>query len=172
MQTPRTACFNIGRPEAVETFFVLWYYTRDPKWRDIGWEVFKAFEQHAAMGSGWAALSDVENPKKKRDDKMESFVLAETMKYLFLLFSNDDPIPLEKYVMNTEAHPLERFTCLRTGTYQDAHIMSLRSGSDARGGSNSSQSAQCPLQINLPPQPFSMAPNSVSDVDYALSTKY
>mmetsp|Transcript_30541 Transcript_30541/g.71008 ORF Transcript_30541/g.71008 Transcript_30541/m.71008 type:complete len:935 (-) Transcript_30541:267-3071(-) len=116
MQTPRTACFNIGRPEAVETFFVLWYYTRDPKWRDIGWEVFKAFEQHAATGSGWAALSDVENPKKKRDDKMESFVLAETMKYLFLLFSNDDPIPLEKYVMNTEAHPLGRFEPMATNT--------------------------------------------------------
>lgn len=112
MQTPRGACFNIGRPEAVETFFVLWYYTRDPKWRDIGWEVFKAFEQYAATGSGWAALSDVDNPKKRRDDKMESFVLAETMKYLFLLFSNDDPVPLEKYVINTEAHPLGRFEAM------------------------------------------------------------
>lgn len=31
------------------------------------------------------------------------------MKYLFLLFSPDDPIPLDKYVFNTEAHPLGRF---------------------------------------------------------------
>ena len=37
---------------------------------------------------------------------MESFVLAETMKYLFLLFDVDYPVPLDKYVLNTEAHPL------------------------------------------------------------------
>jgi len=109
MQTPRGASYNIGRPEAVETFFVLWYYTRDPKWRDIGWEVFKAFEKHAATGSGWAGVPDVDHPSRKKDDKMESFVLAETMKYLFLLFNNDYPVPLEKYVINTEAHPLGRF---------------------------------------------------------------
>lgn len=40
---------------------------------------------------------------------MESFVLAETVKYLYLLFDPDYPIPLEKYVFNTEAHPLGRF---------------------------------------------------------------
>ena len=40
---------------------------------------------------------------------MESFVLAETVKYFYLLFDPDYPIPLEKYVFNTEAHPLGRF---------------------------------------------------------------
>ena len=33
-------------------------------------------------------------------------MLAETLKYIYLLFDPDYPIPLEKYVMNTEAHPL------------------------------------------------------------------
>ena len=56
--------------------------------------------------AGWTALPDVNNPGRKRDDKMESFVLAETLKYIYLLFDPDYPIPLEKYVMNTEAHPL------------------------------------------------------------------
>ena len=54
-------------------------------------------------------MPDVDNPTRKRDDKMESFVLAETMKYFYLLFDSSDPIPLETYVMNTEAHPLGRF---------------------------------------------------------------
>ena len=40
---------------------------------------------------------------------MESFVLAETVKYLYLLFDPDYLIPLETYVFNTEAHPLGRF---------------------------------------------------------------
>jgi hypothetical protein len=40
-------------------------------------------------------------------DKMESFWLAETLKYFYLLFVDDpDVIPLDKYVFNTEAHPL------------------------------------------------------------------
>jgi hypothetical protein len=41
---------------------------------------------------------------------MESFFLGETLKYFYLLFSNDSLIPLDKYVFNTEAHPLPRFT--------------------------------------------------------------
>ena len=39
-------------------------------------------------------------------DKMESFWLAETLKYLYLLFSDDAVISLDKWVLNTEAHPL------------------------------------------------------------------
>jgi len=109
MRTSPTAKYNIGRPEAVESFFVMWYYTRDPKWREMGWKVFEAFETFAATGSGWTALPDVDMPSRKRDDKMESFVLAETVKYLFLLFDSSYPINLSKYVFNTEAHPLGLF---------------------------------------------------------------
>jgi len=40
-------------------------------------------------------------------NKMESFWLAETLKYFYLLFE-DDPnvLPLDQWVFNTEAHPL------------------------------------------------------------------
>ena len=72
-------------------------------------QVFESFEKYAATYSGWTALPDVENPNRKRDDKMESFVLAETVKYFYLLFDPDYPIKLEEYVLNTEAHPLGRF---------------------------------------------------------------
>ena len=44
---------------------------------------------------------------------MESFFLSETLKYLYLLLGDDDShwgpravLPLDKYVFNTEAHPL------------------------------------------------------------------
>ena len=49
----------------------------------------------------------------RKDDKMESFVLAETMKYMYMLFDADDSIDLDKYVINTEAHPLGRFDPMR-----------------------------------------------------------
>lgn len=42
-----------------------------------------------------------------KDDMMQSFFLAETLKYLYLLFSPDDVIPLNQWVFNTEAHPLK-----------------------------------------------------------------
>lgn len=35
-----------------------------------------------------------------------SYFLAETLKYLYLLFSEEDLIPLERWVFNTEGHPL------------------------------------------------------------------
>jgi len=45
------------------------------------------------------------NPEHR--DKMESFFLAETMKYFFLLFSDDFTIVnIDNWIINTEAHPL------------------------------------------------------------------
>jgi len=38
---------------------------------------------------------------------MQSFFLAETLKYLYLLFSPTTVIPLDEWVFNTEAHPLK-----------------------------------------------------------------
>ena len=40
------------------------------------------------------------------DDVQQSFFLAETLKYLYLIFSDDDLVPLDKWVFNTEAHLL------------------------------------------------------------------
>lgn len=40
---------------------------------------------------------------------METFYLAETLKYLYLLFAPVDTVPLDKFVFNTEAHPLPIF---------------------------------------------------------------
>lgn len=34
---------------------------------------------------------------------------AETLKYLYLLFSPPELLPIESVVLNTEAHPLPRF---------------------------------------------------------------
>ena len=44
---------------------------------------------------------------------IDVFVQAETLKYFYLLFGPNDQIPLDKYVFNTEAHPLPIFTPTR-----------------------------------------------------------
>lgn len=101
---------NLQRPETVESLFILWRTTGDVKYRDWGWKIFEAFEKHTRIETGGhASLDSVEeNPPHKRD-KMETFWLAETLKYLYLLFGDDDLIPLSEYVFNTEAHPLPIF---------------------------------------------------------------
>jgi mannosyl-oligosaccharide alpha-1,2-mannosidase len=37
----------------------------------------------------------------------QSFWMAETLKYFFLVFSDPDVISLDDYVLNTEAHPFK-----------------------------------------------------------------
>jgi hypothetical protein len=49
------------------------------------------------------------NPPEK-NNSMPSFFLAETLKYLYLLFSDENLLPLSEFVFNTEAHPLKIFT--------------------------------------------------------------
>ena len=98
------------RPEAVESFFVLYHLTGDPIYREWGWEVFQAIERYCKTEIGYGKLSDVKNTSRKADDSMESFFLAETLKYLYLLFDPDTPIDLlHKHVFNTEAHPVRIF---------------------------------------------------------------
>ncbi|THH27799.1 hypothetical protein EUX98_g6396 [Antrodiella citrinella] len=97
------------RPETVETFYLMWRTTGDPKWRERGWDVFQAIELHTKTPTGYASIQTVEQTPSPRLDEMPSYFLAETLKYLYLLFREDDLIPLDRWVFNTEAHPLPMF---------------------------------------------------------------
>nr|XP_022323274.1 endoplasmic reticulum mannosyl-oligosaccharide 1,2-alpha-mannosidase-like isoform X3 [Crassostrea virginica] len=100
---------NLLRPETVESLFYMYRFTKDKKYRDWGWQIFMAFMKYTKIeGGGFSSINNVKSPGNPGfKDKLESFFLAETLKYLFLLFS-DDPqlIPLDKYVFNSEAHPM------------------------------------------------------------------
>ncbi|XP_013413805.1 endoplasmic reticulum mannosyl-oligosaccharide 1,2-alpha-mannosidase-like [Lingula anatina] len=105
---------NLLRPETVESLFYMYRFTGDKKYREWGWKIFLAFEKYTKLEEGYTSISnvmDVRNPRPR--NKMESFFLGETLKYFYLLFS-DDPnlIPLDKYVFNTEAHPLPIYSSL------------------------------------------------------------
>jgi len=101
------------RPETVESFFVLYHLTGDPIYREWGWEVFQAIERYCKTTAGYGELKDVRRTEKGPRDKMESFFLAETLKYLYLLFDPETPIDLlHKHVFNTEAHPMRTFPAM------------------------------------------------------------
>ena len=88
-------------------YFYMWRYTKDPKWREYGWEAAQAYEKYCKTPAGYAGIRDVYRNPPSLNDNQESFFLAETLKYLYLLFSDDDVIGLDDYVFNTEAHPMK-----------------------------------------------------------------
>ncbi|RYR36357.1 hypothetical protein Ahy_A10g051335 isoform C [Arachis hypogaea] len=98
---------NLLRPETVESLFVLYRITEDPKYREWGWQIFEAFEKYTKVDTGgYCSLDDVTSIPPHKRDKMETFFLGETLKYLYLLFADSSLIPLDKFVFNTEAHPI------------------------------------------------------------------
>jgi mannosyl-oligosaccharide alpha-1,2-mannosidase len=76
------------------------------RYRDWGWNVFQAFERHTKVNSGgYTSLDDMTVITAPKRDKMATFFLGETLKYLYLLFGDMTVLP-SQFVFNTEAHPL------------------------------------------------------------------
>ncbi|ETN45916.1 uncharacterized protein HMPREF1541_00097 [Cyphellophora europaea CBS 101466] len=99
----------ILRPEAIESVFIYYRITGDEKYRDHAWEMFNAIEKVTSTEFANAAIPDIATKDQPRqDDRMESFWLAETLKYFYLIFSEPELISLDDYVLNTEAHPFKR----------------------------------------------------------------
>jgi ER degradation enhancer, mannosidase alpha-like 2 len=94
------------RPEIIESTYYLYHYTHDAKYLAMGITYYNALVQYCRTDEAYAALKDVQT--KAKDDSMESFFFAETMKYLYLLFAPEDTLQFDKVIFNTEAHPLKR----------------------------------------------------------------
>ncbi|KAI9460740.1 seven-hairpin glycosidase [Russula earlei] len=104
--TPNKSAYLL-RPETVESFYLLWRTTGDVMWRERGWTVFKALVNATRVeDGGFASIGNAYLVGSPKLDQMPSWFLAETLKYLFLLFTDDDLVPLDQWVFNTEAHPL------------------------------------------------------------------
>ncbi|RBQ73816.1 hypothetical protein FVER14953_10099 [Fusarium verticillioides] len=105
----------ILRPETIESLYYAYRATGDRKYQDWAWEAFEALNRMCKVEGGYTGLKSVMKTKddktRKFVDKMESFWLAETLKYLYLMFAEDSELQVRsdgkmKYVLNTEAHPL------------------------------------------------------------------
>lgn len=107
----------------------MWKTTGDVKWRERGYDIFKSLNKFTKTDYGYASISGVDGVDPQKVDDMPryipsqnilsphqikplsySYFLAETLKYLYLLFEDSDPYPLDRWVYNTEAHPLPIFT--------------------------------------------------------------
>uniref|UniRef100_S4RFH3 alpha-1,2-Mannosidase n=1 Tax=Petromyzon marinus TaxID=7757 RepID=S4RFH3_PETMA len=98
---------NLLRPETVESLFYLHRFTDKVKYQDWGWEIFQSFQRYTRVATGgYSSINNVRSPSNPEPrDKMESFFLGETLKYFFLLFSDNKALlSPDKHVFNTEAH--------------------------------------------------------------------
>lgn len=97
---------SLMRPEFVESTYFLYKSTGDAHYLDVGKNVLTAINKFSRSKCGFAAVKDVRTGSQ--EDRMDSFVLAETFKYLFLLFADpsDLVLNLEDFIFTTEAHLL------------------------------------------------------------------
>ncbi|KAI1070846.1 hypothetical protein LB507_006662 [Fusarium sp. FIESC RH6] len=105
----------ILRPETIESLYYAYRATGERKWQDMAWQAFEALNKRTKVEGGYTGLRSVmksfDDPAQQYVDKMESFWMAETLKYLYLMFADDSDVQVRsdgkmKWVLNTEAHPL------------------------------------------------------------------
>lgn len=100
------------RPETVESLFILWRVTGRAEYREWARGILASVASACRMEhggfAGWKNVSsshDATNSASSHKDTMESYFVAEVLKYAFLLEQDDSVLPLDEFVFNTEAHP-------------------------------------------------------------------
>ncbi|XP_071490428.1 ER degradation-enhancing alpha-mannosidase-like protein 1 [Diadema antillarum] len=94
------------RPELIESTYLLYQATGHPFYLFVGSDIMDSIETYTKAKCGYATLHNVLT--KTKEDRMESFFLSETCKYLYLLFDKDNHInkAAARYIFNTEGHVL------------------------------------------------------------------
>ncbi|XP_006630750.1 ER degradation-enhancing alpha-mannosidase-like protein 1 [Lepisosteus oculatus] len=111
LQAPDVLFYPL-RPELVESTYLLYQATKNPFYLHVGMDILQSLEKNTKVRCGYATLHHVVD--KSKEDRMESFFLSETCKYLYLLFDEDNPLHKSenKYIFTTEGHVVpidERF---------------------------------------------------------------
>jgi mannosidase alpha-like ER degradation enhancer 2 len=94
------------RPEIIESAYYLSYYSKDSRYLEMASTFIASLVHYCKANAGYAALRNVET--HEHADEMQSYFLAETLKYLYLVFAPRDTLDLNQVVFNTEAHPLRK----------------------------------------------------------------
>ncbi|KAM9074950.1 ER degradation-enhancing alpha-mannosidase-like protein 1 isoform 2-T2 [Megaptera novaeangliae] len=121
------------RPELVESTYLLYQATRNPFYLHVGMDILQSLEKHTKVKCGYATLHHVID--KSTEDRMESFFLSETCKYLYLLFDEENPVHKSgtRYMFTTEGHIISVDEHLRESPWKE--FFSEEAGQDQVGKS-------------------------------------
>ena len=92
------------RPELVESNYYLYKITKNRVYRDMNEKIAFSIEKYCKTDFGYVEVQVEDQTLGKQQD---SWFLAETLKYLLLTFEENDLLPLNEFVFNTEAHPFK-----------------------------------------------------------------
>ncbi|CUS24927.1 LAQU0S22e00276g1_1 [Lachancea quebecensis] len=94
------------RPEFIESTYFLYRATKDVFYLKVAWTILEDLKALYKTPCGFAGLQNVVSGE--RQDRMETFVLSETLKYLYLIFDTHNELHSDSSntVFSTEAHPL------------------------------------------------------------------
>ncbi|QLG75097.1 hypothetical protein HG535_0H04240 [Zygotorulaspora mrakii] len=94
------------RPEFIESTYYLYRATKDPFYLNIGINILGSLKTKFNFKCGFGGMQDVILGSPQ--DRMETFVLSETLKYLFLLFDENNELhhSRDNVIFSTEGHPM------------------------------------------------------------------
>ncbi len=93
-------------PEIMESAYTLFRKTGDVRYLEMGKVFLDSLKTYCRVEGGYAEIKNVVT--KEKSDRMESYFLAETLKYLYLLFAPPETLDFDNVIFNTEAHPIRR----------------------------------------------------------------
>ncbi|KAJ1835000.1 hypothetical protein LPJ63_001468 [Coemansia sp. RSA 2711] len=110
--------YYLLRPEFIESTYYLYRATLDPFYLDVGEMILTDMNELMRTSCGYASIHDVLT--HTLEDRMDSYVLSETFKYLYLLFDEDNPLHRldNGFVFTTEGHVLLPLSPVRNGSAQ------------------------------------------------------
>ncbi|MEL6537622.1 MAG: glycoside hydrolase family 47 protein [Bacteroidota bacterium] len=90
-------------PEIMESAYYLFHITGDSTYHRMNEGFWADLKTHCRTDVAFTSVQDVTTMEQR--DYMPTFFFAETLKYLYLTFSNQTEFPFEGMMFNTEAHP-------------------------------------------------------------------
>lgn len=100
-------CTISVRPYLAETYFIMYRLTGDKKYQDWAWELTQAIYQHCETPSGgYSGLSDVNSVPALWNNFQRPNFISGTLKFLYLIFADHSSFPLERWIFNSQGHPL------------------------------------------------------------------
>ncbi|NWZ38539.1 EDEM1 protein, partial [Brachypodius atriceps] len=118
LQAPDVPFYPL-RPELVESTYLLYQATKNPFYLHVGMDILQSLEKYTKAKCGYATLHHV--VEKTKEDRMESFFLSETCKYLYLLFDEENPVHKSgnKFMFTTEGHIVSVDERFRSSLWED-----------------------------------------------------
>ncbi|CAD7935021.1 unnamed protein product [Amoebophrya sp. A25] len=100
---------NLLRPETLESLYYLSRFADNPtdakRYKHYGRFILDRLRKNSKTRYGYSSVDLLDGTKM---DSQESFFMAETLKYGYLLFAPRDTLDLSRFVLSTEAHPFLR----------------------------------------------------------------